>query len=412
MQELKELKENRQMIDQYQKLSSQKGEKEAKLRFLNKLIKYEKAIASKKDDLQVYEEKIEALERLFQKNEQNRKRQLLVSQPAVNFSVIEEKKQASLACPPVKLRELDSGPSTSPKVSDFGKQPALSDTTVARKSPSDRFRATQGLPSKANSDAQGSIAEHHPIFLKTKDSQAEISQKNSGNSKQEVASNSEVFPTLNEVQLVFFTSFNHFKQSASRKPRQAFSGTTNDGDKVIHYTLTVESTDKDPVFLLSMSHPKRIEVFKKLMTETQFLGLCMALMQEQDNHLMLKPSLAFPLVFKFCVANRMKVGLPQAARSRQGLPHHPKADFPAAQIQTPLVRPRLRRLPPTPALGVFLSPHLRLLAQVPTAHSRRSQRIHVMVFMDSSMAKTVINPKPTDRSSTDYSNIFGTVRRS
>lgn len=334
MQELKELKENKQMIDQYQKLNSLKGEKEAKMRFLNKLIKYEKAIASKKDDLQVYEEKIEALERLYHRSENNKKKQTPVSKPPVNFSIIEEKKQRNLIHPSMNFREPENYPISSPKVSEFGKQPALSDTTVARKSPSEKLHATQGIPTMANSDARGSTAEHHPIFLKTKDSQAEISQKNSGNSKQEIVSNSEILPTLNEVQLVFFTSFNHFKQSTTRKPRQVFSGTTNDGDKIIYYTLTVESTAKDPVFLLSMSNPKRIEVFKKLMTETQFLGLCMALMQEQDNHLMLKPTLAFPLIFKFCVANRMKVT--RASRSlisrkdftsrENQLPYYPSQD--------------------------------------------------------------------------------------
>ena len=310
MEGLKELRANKDMILQFQQSNAEMSEKEGKLKLLTKLIKYEKAIEKKKNELKDCEEKIEAIER-FYISKTNQTGELPNKIQSSNKVPIQEISNKALT-PSRYTREIGTGANiTSPKVSEIYPQGVLSETTAMRISPSEnQIHVTQAPNGKWKSDNR--LSNSHGKPQASKDLHAfltETSPMALKSCKQDLISSSDnTVRGMNDIQGIFFASYCMFKLTLESKDCESFSGKTNHKSVVIVYSIVAKKSENGFDFIISMNDEKnRSDTCTNTLKETQFLAFCMAALQDDDNYLNLKSTLPFAVVFKYCIASKMKV---------------------------------------------------------------------------------------------------------
>lgn len=304
LQGLLEVRRNKQLLRDFQGGQPEREDQGSrpKVDFITKLDKLRQVMSIQINDLKVYNDKIDHLERFNVKRVKN--------------------DQSGKSPSESKTKQPDQEDSTSPIKTDpfIGSHPVLAevkkgsmrDIAIKPMLPTESNRvkvcASEGqrsLISRGNSCPMSEVELVSPTrFEKPERETAAVylpppkRLDTSGLS------------SLNDLQNIFLSSYHAFKLELKQMPKDPLMGTTNQGSMTLQYcfSMTYRKSEKAFVFGLAVNKLNHSQCKShKALSESQFIGLCVALLKDQDNHLNFSGTTPFSVILKHCILSKVKV---------------------------------------------------------------------------------------------------------
>lgn len=294
---LLQVRRNKQLLRDLKEMQPEIEDSEGKpkLDFISKLDRLRQVMNMQINDLRVYNDKIDQLERYSMKrvkteNGGKANSDSRTKQPDLDDSTSPIKEDpflnSQILLPPIKKGSMQ----------DINPRAAIPSVL-------NRFKVSvsEGQRSNVSRENSGPISEieiKSPDLKDPEPLRASARLENSG------------FSSLNDLQNIFFSSYHAFRLELKQIAKDPITGTTNCGSILLQYCfkMTYRKSDASYTYGLAVNRSNfNHNKSQRMFSEPQFIALSVALLKDQDNYLNFTADTPFAVILKHCILSKIKV---------------------------------------------------------------------------------------------------------